>query len=106
MIKKATKELDVLSKQLVVQSKSLDEIVKLAKDKEEMLASIPAIQPVANRDLKRMALVMGTEFIPYTKQESFMVEWIFLHRKELQYMLQGMEKFSKLFDLEKAWEIM
>ena len=55
MIKNVTRELDVLSKQMVVQSKSLDEIVDLAKEKEKMLASIPAIQPVKNEDLKRMA---------------------------------------------------
>ena len=71
MIKKATKELDVLSKQLVVQSKSLDEIVKLAKDKEEMLASIPAIQPVANRDLKRMASGYGYRIHPIYKTRKF-----------------------------------
>jgi len=41
-----TKGVDTLSKQLVVQSKSLDEIVSLAKDKENMLASIPAIIPI------------------------------------------------------------
>jgi murein DD-endopeptidase MepM/ murein hydrolase activator NlpD len=45
-----TKEVDILSKQLVVQSKSLDEIVTLAKDKENMLASIPAILPVKKKD--------------------------------------------------------
>lgn len=71
MIKKATKALDVLSKQLVVQSKSLDEIVKLAKDKEEMLASIPAIQPVANRDLKRMASGFGYRIHPIYKTRKF-----------------------------------
>lgn len=46
LIIKLTKEVDILSKQLVVQSKSLDEIVALAKDKENMLASIPAILPI------------------------------------------------------------
>ena len=50
LIKKITKEVDVLSKQMVVQSKSLDEIVKLAKEKEDMLASIPAILPVKKGD--------------------------------------------------------
>lgn len=41
-----TKGVDILSKQLVVQSKSLDEVVSLAKDKENMLMSIPAIIPI------------------------------------------------------------
>ena len=50
LISKLTKEVDILSKQMVVQSKSLDEIVDLAKDKEVMLASIPAILPVKKGD--------------------------------------------------------
>jgi murein DD-endopeptidase MepM/ murein hydrolase activator NlpD len=45
-----TKKMDILSKQVVVQSKSLDEIVDLAKKKEDMLASIPAITPVKKGD--------------------------------------------------------
>jgi len=71
MIKKATKDLDILSKQMVVQSKSLDEIVALAKNKEEMLASIPAIQPVANNDLKRMASGYGYRIHPIYKTRKF-----------------------------------
>ena len=38
-----TKRLDILSKQMVVQSKSFDEIQRLALDKEKLLAAIPAI---------------------------------------------------------------
>ena len=45
-----TKEVDILSKQMVVQSKSLDEIVDLAKEKKDMLASIPAILPIKKGD--------------------------------------------------------
>ena len=71
MIKKATKDIDVLSKQLVVQSKSLDEIVQLAKNKEEMLASIPAIQPVANKELKRMASGYGYRIHPIYKTRKY-----------------------------------
>lgn len=50
LIKNITKEVDILSKQMVVQSKSLDEIVALAKEKEDMLASIPAILPIKKGD--------------------------------------------------------
>ena len=71
MIKKATKDLDILSKQLVVQSKSLDEIVALAKAKEKMLASIPAIQPVSNEHLSRMASGYGWRNDPFTKARKF-----------------------------------
>lgn len=50
LIKDVTKKMDILSKQIAVQSKSLDEIVELAKEKETMLASIPAIMPVKKED--------------------------------------------------------
>ncbi|WP_405608753.1 M23 family metallopeptidase [Polaribacter sp. Asnod1-A03] len=67
MIKDLTKDVDILTKQLVVQSKSLDEIVGLAKEKEKMLASIPAIQPVKNEDLTRMASGYGMRMHPILK---------------------------------------
>lgn len=67
MIIQATTELDILSKQLYVQSKSLDEIIELAKDKEELLASIPAVQPVSKQDLTRMASGFGWRLDPFTK---------------------------------------
>ena len=71
MIKEVTKKIDILSKQLVVQSKSLDEIVGMAKNKKEMLASIPAIQPVANKDLRRMASGYGYRIHPIYKTRKF-----------------------------------
>ncbi len=71
MIKKATKELDILDKQLSVQSNSLDEIVKLAKSKAKMLASIPAIQPISNQHLSRMASGYGWRNDPFTKARKF-----------------------------------
>ena len=71
MIKLATKKIDVLSKQMSVQSTSLDEIVALAKAKETMLASIPAIQPVSNEYLTRMASGYGWRNDPFTKARKF-----------------------------------
>ncbi|MFT4661812.1 MAG: murein DD-endopeptidase MepM/ murein hydrolase activator NlpD [Patiriisocius sp.] len=59
--------LDKLSKRMVVESKSLDEVIELAKNKEKMLSSIPAIQPVANKDLKRMASGFGYRIDPHYK---------------------------------------
>ncbi|MGB2128456.1 MAG: M23 family metallopeptidase [Flavicella sp.] len=67
MIKDVTKKVDVLSKQMVIQSKSLDAIVDMAKNKQEMLASIPAIQPVSNKNLKRMASGYGYRIHPIYK---------------------------------------
>jgi murein DD-endopeptidase MepM/ murein hydrolase activator NlpD len=67
MIVDVTKNLDILSKQLYIQSKSLDEIIELAEGKEKMLAAIPAIQPVNKEDLTRMASGYGWRSDPFTK---------------------------------------
>jgi len=67
IITSTAEKLDKLSKRLVVQSKSLDEIASLAKNKEALLASIPAIQPVKNDDLKRMASGFGFRMHPILK---------------------------------------
>ena len=66
-----TKRIDMLTKELVIQSKSLDEIIGLAKGKEKLLASIPAIQPVKNEQLKRMASGFGYRSDPFTKARKF-----------------------------------
>lgn len=66
-----TKRLEVLEKQLVMQSQSLDEITQLAKDKEKLLSSIPAIQPVSNKDLTRIASGYGWRSDPFTKIRKF-----------------------------------
>jgi murein DD-endopeptidase MepM/ murein hydrolase activator NlpD len=66
-----SKRLDILSKELVIQSRSLDEIAKLAKDKEKLLAAIPAIQPVKNEDLKQVASGFGYRSDPFTKIRKF-----------------------------------
>ena len=67
LIINTTKKIDQLTKQLYLQSKSFDEIIELAKNKSEMLASLPAIQPVANKDLKRMASGYGYRIHPIYK---------------------------------------
>lgn len=71
LIAETNKRLDILEKAIVVQSKSLDEIAKLAEDKEKFLASIPAIQPVNNLDLTRMASGYGYRTDPFTKARKF-----------------------------------
>jgi len=71
LIISTSKRIDILTKQIVVQSKSLDEIVKLANEKEKLLAAIPAIQPVRNEDLTRMASGYGYRTDPFTKATKF-----------------------------------
>ncbi|MBN2867737.1 MAG: M23 family metallopeptidase [Flavobacteriaceae bacterium] len=68
LIINSNKRIDKLLKRIVVQSKSLDEIAVLAEEKEKLLASIPAIQPVNNKDLTRMASGYGMRSDPFTKQ--------------------------------------
>ena len=67
MIIDVSKNMDILSKQLYIQSKSLDEIINLAEDKEKLLAGIPAIQPIRKEDLSRMASGYGWRSDPFTK---------------------------------------
>ncbi|MGV9004806.1 peptidoglycan DD-metalloendopeptidase family protein [Flavobacterium sp.] len=62
-----TRRVDIISKELAIQSKSLDEILKLAKDKNKLLAAIPAIQPVKNEQMKHIASGFGYRSDPFTK---------------------------------------
>jgi len=62
---------DQLAKQMVVQSKSYDEIFQMVKNKANMLACIPAIQPVNNKDLRRMASGYGYRTDPIYKTTKF-----------------------------------
>lgn len=62
-----TRRVDIISKELAIQSKSLDEILKLAKDKNKLLAAIPAIQPVKNEQMKHIASGFGYRNDPFTK---------------------------------------
>jgi len=67
LVLNTTKRIDQLSKELAIQSKSLDVILKLASTKKNLLAAIPAIQPVQNENLKRVASGFGYRIDPFTK---------------------------------------
>lgn len=67
LIVEANKRIDKLQKRLVVGSKSLDEITKLASNKEELLAAMPAIQPIENKDLRRISSGYGVRYHPILK---------------------------------------
>ena len=71
IVVETTKKLNELKKQLYVQSKSYDEIVVLAQNKEKMLEAIPAIQPVANKDLTRVASGYGMRMDPIYHSRRF-----------------------------------
>jgi len=55
MITATTKRLDISKKKMSIKSKSLDEITVFEEEKEKLLMSIPAIQPINNEDVTRMA---------------------------------------------------
>lgn len=63
--------MDMLAGQLYVQSKSFDEVFDMAKNKEKLLAALPAIQPVSNRDLRRIASYYGYRTDPFYKIKKF-----------------------------------
>ena len=65
------KRLDKIASQLYVQSKSFDEVFELAKNKAEMLSSIPAIQPVKNTDMRRISSYFGVRTDPFYKVNKF-----------------------------------
>lgn len=67
LVLNTTKRIDKLTKQLAIQSKSLDEILKLASVKGNLLLAIPAIQPVRNENLRRVASGFGYRIDPFTK---------------------------------------
>lgn len=71
LLEVTARKLDQIAGQIYVQSKSFDEVYELAKNKEEMLASIPAIQPVKNADLKRIASYYGIRVDPIYKVNKF-----------------------------------
>tara|TARA_B100000963_G_scaffold111929_1_gene97448 strand:+ start:14815 stop:15792 length:978 start_codon:yes stop_codon:yes gene_type:complete len=71
LIVNTTKRLDILTKQTVVQSRSLDEIERLAANKSELIAAIPTIQPIKNKDLTRVASGFGYRIDPFTKKRRF-----------------------------------
>jgi murein DD-endopeptidase MepM/ murein hydrolase activator NlpD len=59
--------LDKIRKRVYVQSKSFDDLIELAKNKEEMLRSVPAILPISNKDLTRTASGFGLRIHPIYK---------------------------------------
>ena len=60
-------DIDKLKKQMYIQTKSYDDILEMARNKVEMLAAIPSIQPIPNKDLKRLASGYGMRMHPILK---------------------------------------
>ena len=67
LIRSVANDLQRLNSRMVVQQASYTDIAKLIERKEELLAAIPAIQPVANQDLERIASGFGYRIDPIYK---------------------------------------
>jgi len=67
LIATTLQKVDQLKRQLYIQSKSYDELQDLAQKKEKMLAAIPAIQPLSNKQLKRLSSPFGMRLHPIHK---------------------------------------
>ena len=63
--------LNNLSSRLSAQKKSYDEVEELVKNKEKLLSHTPAIQPVSNKDLNRIASGFGYRIDPVYKTTKF-----------------------------------
>ena len=67
LIASTFQRIDKLDRQLYIQTKSYDDLLSLAEDKSDMLSSIPAIQPVSNKKLRRLASGFGMRVHPIYK---------------------------------------
>ena len=66
-----TQKMDMLRKQLYIQSNSLEELINLGKNQEERSKCIPAIQPIANKDLRSTASGYGMRIDPIYRTPRF-----------------------------------
>jgi len=71
LIKELTQKVDRLAKATVIQSRSYDDIWNLIQNQDKMLASIPAIMPLHQKDLKLMASGFGDRIDPIYKTTHF-----------------------------------
>jgi len=71
LIIETARKLDEIRKKVYVQSKSFDELIILAREKELMLRSIPAIIPISTKDLTRIASGYGLRIHPVYKISKF-----------------------------------
>lgn len=71
LIIETARKIDQLSKAIYIQSKSYDEVEKLAKNKIEMLASIPAILPVSKNAAHPVSSSYGWRMHPIYKTVKF-----------------------------------
>jgi murein DD-endopeptidase MepM/ murein hydrolase activator NlpD len=62
---------DNLEQRLKIQEKSYLDLIKMAESKKKLIAAIPSIQPVANKDLNRLASGFGYRIDPFYRTKKF-----------------------------------
>lgn len=67
LVMATTQKMDMLSKQLYIQTKSFDDVVGLCKNHDQYIKCVPAIQPVNNKNLKMLASGYGWRVDPIYK---------------------------------------
>jgi len=96
LIINTSEKIDQITKQLYIQSKSYDEIIELAKNKADMLAALPAIQPVSNKNLSRMASGYGYRIHPIYKTRKMHSGMDFSAKTGTEIYATGDGKISKV----------
>ena len=71
LIKAMAEQLNNLSLRVAYQGKSYNEIDNMVKNKEKLLLAIPAIQPVSNKNLNKIASGFGNRIDPVYKVRKF-----------------------------------
>jgi len=71
LIIETANRLDKIRKKVYVQSKSYDDLIRLAENKGDMLKAVPSIIPLSNKDLTRTASGYGWRIHPFYKISKF-----------------------------------
>ncbi|MBG9375328.1 M23 family metallopeptidase [Panacibacter sp. DH6] len=71
LVQSITGQLNTLTLRAAYQQKSFDDIDVMIKNKEKLLAAIPAIQPVSDKDLRHIASGFGYRIDPVYKITKF-----------------------------------
>lgn len=71
LVVSTTQKMDMLRKQLYIQSNSLEELISMGKNQEERSKCLPAIQPISNKDLTRTASGYGMRIDPIYRTPRF-----------------------------------
>jgi murein DD-endopeptidase MepM/ murein hydrolase activator NlpD len=67
LVLEISEKVDLLKRKLYIESKSQDELARLAENKEKLFAAIPAIQPISNKQLMALASGFGMRTHPIYK---------------------------------------